>query len=79
MPWDETYYPRSMRNLPPEVRLKAVEIANALLEEGYDEGKAIRIAIAKAKGMGKGIGRQLRRTFDRRRLSTTALRVIIDA
>ena len=49
MPWDETYYPRSMRNLPLEVRLKAIEIANALLEEGYDEGKAIRIAIAKAK------------------------------
>jgi len=49
MPWDETYYPRSMRNLPPEVRQKAIEIANALLEEGYDEGKAIRIAIAKAK------------------------------
>src|SRR5450755_503197 len=23
MPWDETYYPRSMRNLPLEVRLKA--------------------------------------------------------
>ncbi len=49
MPWDETYYPRSMRNLPLEVRLKAIEIANALLEEGYDDGKAIRIAIAKAK------------------------------
>jgi hypothetical protein len=49
MPWDESYYPKSMRNLPPEVRLKAIEIANALLEEGYDEGKAIRIAIAKAK------------------------------
>jgi uncharacterized protein YdaT len=49
MPWDETYYPQSMRNLPPEVRLKAIEIANALLEDGYDEGKAIRIAIAKAK------------------------------
>ena len=49
MPWSEAYYPRSMRNLPPEVRLKAIEIANALLEEGYDEGKAIRIAIAKAK------------------------------
>ena len=31
------------------VRRKAIEIANALLEEGYDEGKAIRIAIAKAK------------------------------
>jgi uncharacterized protein YdaT len=49
VPWDETYYPRSMRNLPLDVRLKAMEIANALLEEGYDEGKAIRIAIAKAK------------------------------
>jgi len=49
MPWDETYYPRSMRNLPEAVRLKAIEIANALLEEGYEEGQAIRIAIAKAK------------------------------
>jgi uncharacterized protein YdaT len=47
MPWNEAYYPRSMRNLPREIRLKAIEIANALLEEGYDEGKAIRIAIAK--------------------------------
>jgi uncharacterized protein YdaT len=49
MPWDESYYPRSMRNLPLEMRLKAIEIANALLAEGYEEGKAIRIAIAKAK------------------------------
>ncbi len=49
MPWDENYFPRSMRNLPEDVRRKAIEIANALLEEGYDEGKAIRIAIAKAK------------------------------
>ena len=46
--WDENYYPRSMINLPPEIRLKAIEIANALLEEGYEEGRAIRIAIAKA-------------------------------
>src|SRR5512143_2990653 len=29
MPWNEAYYPRSMRNLPPKVRLKAIEIANA--------------------------------------------------
>jgi uncharacterized protein YdaT len=40
-----------MRNL----RLKAIEIANALLEEGYDEGKAIRIAIAKAKEWAKAV------------------------
>jgi uncharacterized protein YdaT len=49
MPWDDTHYPASMRNLPERVREKAIEIANALLEEGMEEGKAIRIAIAKAK------------------------------
>ena len=49
MPWTSTWYPSSMKNLPPPVREKAIEIANALLEQGYDEGKAIRIAIAKAK------------------------------
>lgn len=49
MPWSAYRYPPSMRNLPDPVRDKAIEIANALLAEGYDEGKAIRIAIAKAK------------------------------
>ena len=49
MPWNERYYPRSMNRLPPAVRAKAVEIANALLESGREEGSAIRIAIAKAK------------------------------
>ena len=49
MPWTETRYPASMKRLAPEVRGKAVEIANALLAEGYDEGRAIRIAIAKAR------------------------------
>jgi uncharacterized protein YdaT len=47
MPWNSDYFPISMT--PPLVREKAIEIANALLEEGMDEGKAIRIAIAKAK------------------------------
>ena len=49
MPSNSTYYPTSMKNLPPVVREKAIEIANALLEEGMEEGKAIRIAIAKAR------------------------------
>ena len=49
MPWNELDYPRSMDNLPPVVRSKAIDIANALLAEGYEEGLAIRIAIAKAK------------------------------
>jgi uncharacterized protein YdaT len=49
MPWTELDYPASMRHLSEAARLKAIEIANALLAEGSDEGKAIRIAIAKAK------------------------------
>lgn len=48
MPWDEQNYPVSMKNLNARVRSKAIEIANALLEEGYEEGKAIAIATAKA-------------------------------
>jgi len=49
MPWTFERFPRAMLHLPETVRLKAIEIANALLDEGMDEGKAIRIAIAKAK------------------------------
>lgn len=49
MPWNADHFPRSMLHLPPIVRDKAVEIANALLGQGYDEGRAIRIAIAQAK------------------------------
>jgi uncharacterized protein YdaT len=49
MPWDSQHYPRSMANLEDAVREKAIEIANALLSEGYEEGRAIRIAIAQAK------------------------------
>ena len=49
MPWNESDYPASMKNLPPAVRAKAIEIANALLEAGRPEGQAIRIGIAQAK------------------------------
>jgi uncharacterized protein YdaT len=49
MPWSDTYFPRSMVNLAPRTRRKAIEIANALLAEGYEEGRAIRIGISQAK------------------------------
>ena len=49
MPWNEGYYPISMKNLPLAVRRKAIEIANALLESGHPEGQAIRIGIARAR------------------------------
>jgi uncharacterized protein YdaT len=56
MPWDEYRYPAALQNLAPLIRAKAIEIANALLEEGYEEGMAIRIAIAKAKDWGERRG-----------------------
>ena len=49
MPWTLLRYPPAMETLPEGVREKAMEIANALLEGGMDEGRTIRIAIAKAK------------------------------
>lgn len=52
MPWTTTDYPASMKNLTKEVRNKAIEIANALLEEGYEEGRAIAIGTAKAEEWG---------------------------
>jgi uncharacterized protein YdaT len=50
MPWTKTDYPNSMKNLLAAVRNKAIEIANALLEERHmDEGIAIATAISRAK------------------------------
>lgn len=49
MPWNSRNYPDSLKNFEPRVRNKAIEIANALLEEGYEEGRAIAIATAQAK------------------------------
>lgn len=50
MPWTKKDYPPAMKNLPVKVHNKAVEIANAILEEGkLDEGAVIAIGISKAK------------------------------
>ena len=49
MPWNAYRYPAAMSLLRPAVRAKAIEIANALLREGNDEGRAIRIGISRAK------------------------------
>ncbi|HEX3052514.1 MAG TPA: hypothetical protein VHP83_17770 [Aggregatilineaceae bacterium] len=49
MPWNKHDYPDSLKNFRADVREKAIEIANALLDEGYEEGRAIAIATAQAK------------------------------
>lgn len=48
MPWDMNDYPASMKNMDPLVRKKAIDIANALEEEGYDEDRLIPIAQSQA-------------------------------
>lgn len=49
MPWDTNDYPSSMKNLDTPVRKKAIDIANAMIDEGYREGQAIPIATEQAK------------------------------
>ena len=49
MPWTKNDYPDSVKNLDIPVRYKAIEIANRLVEDGYEEGRAISIAISQSK------------------------------
>jgi uncharacterized protein YdaT len=49
MPWYNGDYPPSYKNQPLKVRNKAVEIANALLEEGMPEGTAIATGLKRAR------------------------------
>ena len=56
VPRTADYFPVSMKHLSPLVRKKAIEIANAFLDDDMDEGKAIRIAVA--KGMGRAAERE---------------------
>ena len=53
MPWYNGDYPPSYKNLPADIREKAVEIANAILEESGDEGLAIATGAKRAKEMFK--------------------------
>lgn len=58
MPWNKSDYPDSMKNLDADVREKAIEIANALLEDEYEEGRAISIATSQARKAIHGDGEE---------------------
>lgn len=49
MPWDLNDYPNSMKNMDPVVRKKAIDIANALKDEDYEDDRAIPIAQSQAQ------------------------------
>ncbi|WP_075618772.1 DUF2188 domain-containing protein [Paenisporosarcina indica] len=59
MPWNKNDYPDSFKNLNREVRDKAIEIANALLKDGMEEGRAIAIATEKAREYVGGTNEQV--------------------
>ena len=48
MPWSVIDYP-AMNNLERDVRNTAIEIANAMLRNGCDDGMAIRVGISRAQ------------------------------
>jgi uncharacterized protein YdaT len=50
MPWTKTDHPDAMKNLPEDIRDKAIEIANALIAgKKMKEGVAVATAISRAK------------------------------
>ncbi|WP_426485228.1 hypothetical protein [Flavobacterium sp. 2] len=49
MPWYNGDYPPSYKNQSAELREKAVEIANALLLDGAEEGMAIATGLKQAR------------------------------
>lgn len=60
MPWTKKDYPNSMKNLPEDVRNKAIEIGNALIEEEkMEEGIAIATAISRAKDWAAEHGKKI--------------------
>lgn len=55
MPWDsKSFKSKHNKKLSPAQARKTAKVANAILRETGDEGKAIRIANAQAKKKGKG-------------------------
>lgn len=49
MPWNKQDYPDSFKNLDEPVKEKAIEIANALVRDGYEDDRAIPIAMDRAR------------------------------
>ena len=64
MPWNMKDFPASMKNLDKLTRKKAIDIANALLDEGYPDNRAIPIAIDQAKKWYEDASESEKRTFD---------------
>lgn len=48
--WTTSHFPAAMRSLNPSTRVKAIEIANQLLEQGQlDQQRVISISVIEAR------------------------------
>ncbi|RCF73269.1 hypothetical protein B1164_06785, partial [Enterococcus faecium] len=65
MPWNMKDFPASMKNLDKLTRKKAIDIANALLDEGYPDNRAIPIAIDQAKKWYEDASESEKRTVEK--------------
>lgn len=58
MPWNMQDYPDSLKNFDELLRKKIIDIANALVQSGYDEGSAIPIATSQGKEWYQGASQE---------------------
>ena len=65
MPWNMQNYPDSMKNMEPLVRKKAIDIANAMEEEGYEEKQLIPIAQSQSKEWYKKASKEDKEFFEK--------------
>lgn len=49
MPYTKKNYPNTYKNIDEITRLKAIDILNAMIKDGYEEENAIPIALSQAK------------------------------
>ncbi len=61
MPYTKKEYPNSLKNFMAPVRNKAIDIANALLDKGTEEPRAIAIATAQAEDWAVKRGLKIRK------------------
>lgn len=64
MPWDMKDYPDSMKNMDTLLRKKAIDIANALEAQGYNDSRAIPIAHAQAQEWFENASADERKEFE---------------
>lgn len=65
MPWNMRDYPASMKNFEELERKKMIDIANALVASGYEDDRAIPIAIQQGKEWFADASDEEKRAFDR--------------